>query len=100
MHADQLPKLQEQRARSSGLHEKPLHDLHHAVRLHLFANRGARDESYSRARWRRIIKLFKQQGQEVLRPGERPGRADERRARLKLEMLEGHLGFMNQFCFD
>lgn len=92
-------KLQEQRARSSALQEKPLHDLHHAVRLHLLSHRGARDESYGRARKKRIARLFRAQGIETFSPG-RPDRDRERRARLKLEQIEDHQGFMNQFRFE
>ena len=73
-------QLRQTAARHAALHEKPLHDLHHAVRLQLMASRAQVDDSARVARGRRIaLQLRKDQAVAAARKAKARLAAERRR---------------------
>jgi hypothetical protein len=91
--------MKKQKALSSPLSEKPVHDLHQAVLLHVLSGRRSKDDSMRSARDKRITRQYKEKGLDFSSL-KRSNREVELLTRKKFEQLEEHQGFMNQFSFE
>ena len=90
--------MKEQRSRRVALDEKEIYGVRRAMRLLLLSHRRTRDESFQRARRKRIIAQCGLDGLEF----DNIVQGDPKKVllmRQKAEELEDHQSSINQFCF-